>query len=179
MSLEPEVPIVQIEEVKENPVLYKIISSDNHVFTISEHAVKLSKTLWDLITNLGLTAENALDNPIPVENVNGKNMERIVQFCERHKYDEEEQAYTNFIREFVVPEWDRQLLSIDNEELFQLILATNYLDIPKLMDYCCRVIGDMAKEKTPEELRIIYGIPTDAEDDALERSASDSPGPSG
>jgi hypothetical protein len=44
-------------------------------------------------------------------------------------------------------------ISVDQEMLFEIILAANYLDIKPLLDVGCKTVANMIKGKTPEEIR--------------------------
>ena len=49
----------------------------------------------------------------------------------------------------------------DQETLFNLILAANYLDIKGLLNVACWKVGDMIRGKTPEEIRKTFNIKAD------------------
>ena len=61
----------------------------------------------------------------------------------------------------VVAEWDANFVSIDQEMLFELILAANYMDIKSLLDLICAKVASMIKGKTPEEIRKTFNIVND------------------
>ena len=61
----------------------------------------------------------------------------------------------------VVGEWDAEFVSIDQEMLFALILAANYMDIKSLLDLTCAKVASMIKGKTPEEIRRTFNIVND------------------
>ncbi|CAM36326.1 Skp1-related protein [Caenorhabditis elegans] len=152
-------------------IVYKIISSDGVVSKMSEKAVQQSKTLSNLIENLGYTIENIeTRDPIPVTNVNGKTMAKVAELCEKHKADAIPEDNMNVLKTLTIPEWDQKFLKIEDEALFDLILASNFLDIKGLMYYGCKTVSNMAKGKTTAELREIFGINTD-EQDAAEETA--------
>ena len=44
-------------------------------------------------------------------------------------------------------------MDVDQELLFELILAANYMDIKPLLDLTCATVASMIKGKTPEEIR--------------------------
>ncbi|MCO5557535.1 hypothetical protein L7F22_011101 [Adiantum nelumboides] len=60
-----------------------------------------------------------------------------------------------------VKHWDADFLKVDQVTLFDLILATNYLNIQSLLDLTCQCIADMIKGKTPEEIRKTFNIKND------------------
>jgi len=57
--------------------------------------------------------------------------------------------------------WDKDFVKVDDETLFNLILAANYLDIKSLLDLTCKTVADEIKGKTPEEIRIRFNIKND------------------
>lgn len=57
--------------------------------------------------------------------------------------------------------WDKEFVKVDDETLFNLILAANYLDIKQLLDLTCKTVADEIKGKTPEEIRIRFNIKND------------------
>mmetsp|Transcript_6882 Transcript_6882/g.874 ORF Transcript_6882/g.874 Transcript_6882/m.874 type:complete len:84 (+) Transcript_6882:248-499(+) len=61
----------------------------------------------------------------------------------------------------VVPSWDSAFVDIEQEVLFELILAANYLDIKPLLDLTCAKVASMIKGKSPEEIRRTFGIEND------------------
>lgn len=51
-------------------------------------------------------------------------------------------------------EWDRQFInSLDQETLFAMVMATNYLDAKLLMDVSCVKLASMIRGKTAEQIR--------------------------
>ena len=55
-------------------------------------------------------------------------------------------------------------LQVDQQTLFALILAANYLDIKGLLHVTCGKVAEMMKGKKPEEIRKIFNIKNDLED---------------
>ncbi|KAI3919483.1 hypothetical protein MKW98_030194 [Papaver atlanticum] len=60
-----------------------------------------------------------------------------------------------------VKNWDAEFVKVDPSELFDLILAANYLNIKELCDLTCQTVADMIKGKTPEEIRKTFNIKND------------------
>ena len=61
----------------------------------------------------------------------------------------------------VVGEWDADFVSVDQEMVFEIILAANNLDIPSLLDLACAKVASLIKGKTPEEIRETFNIVND------------------
>jgi S-phase kinase-associated protein 1 len=61
----------------------------------------------------------------------------------------------------VQPFYSNFISSVDKDTLFNLTLASNYLDIKPLLDLCCAKIASFIKNKTPEEIRVNLDIIND------------------
>ncbi|CAA7057921.1 unnamed protein product [Microthlaspi erraticum] len=132
-----------------------LICSDGKSFEIDEAVARKSK----LISNM---VEVGCDGPIPLQDVTGKILEKVIEYCEKHvvefgpaELDDEEAEKKRRI-------WDREYIyGVDEETLYYLILAANYLSIGGLLSLACRRVADYIKDKTPEEVRQIFGIEND------------------
>ena len=60
-----------------------------------------------------------------------------------------------------VKDYDADFVKVDQSTLFELILASNYLNIKPLLDLSCLTVANMIKGKTPEEIRKTFNIPND------------------
>jgi S-phase kinase-associated protein 1 len=71
-----------------------------------------------------------------------------------------------------IDEWDQKFMNVDQEMLFEIILAANYLDIKPLLDVGCKTVANMIKGKSPEEIRKTFNIQNDftpEEEDQIRR----------
>lgn len=50
---------------------------------------------------------------------------------------------TNLVE--IVPQWDANFVEVEQEILFELILAANYMDIKSLLDLTCAKVASMIK----------------------------------
>ena len=58
--------------------------------------------------------------------------------------------------------WYIQFVSCDQEMLYELILAANFMDIKPLLELCCARLASMIMDaKTPERIREMLGIVND------------------
>ena len=99
----------------------------------------------------------------------------MLQWCDRHKdtLDQENDELTHPDQKTApVNEWDREFMQVDQESLFEIILAANYMDISVLLDLGCRTVANMIKGKTAEEIRKTFNIQNDftpEEEDQIRR----------
>ncbi|KAJ3099581.1 hypothetical protein HDU97_002929 [Phlyctochytrium planicorne] len=140
-----------------------LTSQDNKTFTVDKEVAERSMLLKNMLEDVGDS-----DAPIPLPNVAGKILEKVVEYCIHHKDDppappeEEKDAFdTSRRRSDDIEEWDAQFIKVDNEELFDIILAANYLDIKSLLDLGCKTVANMIKGKTPEQIREMFNIVND------------------
>ncbi|PIC40881.1 hypothetical protein B9Z55_008480 [Caenorhabditis nigoni] len=145
-----------------DPVFYTLESSDGIKIKISMAAAQQSRLLCDI------TSFTHPDGILPID-ASGATLAKIVQWCEYHQADPITDVRLTGDDHFMTPDWDLEFLRMSNAELFDLIIASNYLDINLLLNYACKKVAMMGKGKNPEEMREVYDIRTDAEDEEEER----------
>jgi len=97
------------------------------------------------------------DEEIPLPNVKINVLRKVLEYCEKYKNEnppeiEKPLKSTNLAE--VVPEFDAKYIDIENlEEIFDIILAANYLDIKPLLDLSCAKIASLIKG---EKKKIIF-----------------------
>ncbi|GFP99752.1 skp1-like protein 1a [Phtheirospermum japonicum] len=79
------------------------------------------------------------NNVIPLPNVTSKILSKVIEYCKRHV---DASASDDDLKAF-----DADFIKVDQATLFDLILATNYLNIKSLLDLTCRTVVDMIKGK--------------------------------
>lgn len=91
-------------------------------------------------------------------------MERVVAWCEHHVKEAprplEKPLPTSNLRE-LVSEWDWEFVQTDQDVMFKLLLAANYLDINPLLMLMSARVASMIKGRTPEEIRATFNIRSD------------------
>jgi S-phase kinase-associated protein 1 len=130
-------------------------SKDDETFEVPLDSMKLSKLIATMVDDDSDTME------IPLPNVSSVNLKRIIEFCEYFKenpLDEIQRPLKNNDLSKVVPAWYAKFIDITQEELFELILATNYMDIKDLLDLACAKVASMIKGRKPEEIRKLFNI---------------------
>ncbi|SGY16532.1 BQ5605_C012g06897 [Microbotryum silenes-dioicae] len=140
-------------------VLYASHSSDNETFKVEKDVANRSVLIKNMIEDLGET-----DHPIPLPNVSSNVLKKVLEWCEHHKKDIDPPAEENddTRRKMTeISDWDQKFIQVDQEMLFEIILAANYLDIKPLLDVGCKTVANMIKGKQPEEIRKLFNIVND------------------
>jgi len=106
--------------------------------------------------------DTGTDEMIPLPNVNGKILAKVIEYCRYHVEAVRKGADDKPLKsEDDVKAWDAEFVKVDQATLFDLILAANYLNIKGLLDLTCQTVANMIKGKTPEEIRKTFNIKND------------------
>ena len=103
----------------------KLISSDGVIFTIDAATVKQMLTIQTMINH----EEEDSDEVTPVPTVKALVLEKIIQWTEYHKIDHEKKEKTS---------WEIQYFNVDLTKIFELIIASDYLEVDTLINESCR-----------------------------------------
>merc|ERR1712224_120137 len=128
----------------------KLKSKQEEIFEVEKEVACRSVTVKNMVY------DTELDTPVPLPMVESKILIKVIEYCKYHHKAEQES----------LPEddknvWDKDFVKVDDETLFNLILAANYLDIKPLLDLTCKTVADEIKGKTPEEIRQRFNIKND------------------
>jgi len=137
----------------------KLLSSDNAPITVDKEVAERSVLIKNMIEDLG-----EIDEAIPIPNVNEAVLRKVIEWCEHHKNDPpatNDDESDSRKRSTDIEEWDMKFMQVDQEMLFEIILAANYLDIKPLLDVGCKTVANMIKGKSPEEIRKTFNIQND------------------
>ncbi|KAH8510515.1 hypothetical protein H0E87_008171 [Populus deltoides] len=133
-------------------------SSDGETFVVDEAVAVESQTIKHMIE------DDCADNEIPLPNVTSKILAKVIEYCKKHVEavsDKEKNVTGVTEKDESLKSWDTEFVKVDQNTLFDLILAANYLNIKGLLDLTCQTVADMIKGKTPEEIRKTFNIKND------------------
>ena len=137
----------------------KLKSSEGTVFEVEKDVASISALVANMIE------DSSLDEEIPLPNVKTVILSKIIDYCKHHATNPPEDIQkplkSQDLRECGVSEWDVEYVNLEQEVLFELILAANYMDIKPLLDLTCATVASMIKGKTPEEIRKTFNIVND------------------
>jgi len=157
--------------VNEGPKI-TLHSSDGTEHVITKLVAERSVLIKNLLADVPSSGEI---DPIPIPNVNDTVLKKVIEWCEYHKNDPaqtEDDDSDSRKKSTDIGEWDQKFMAVDQELLFEIILAANYLDIKPLLDVGCKTVANMIKGKSPEEIRKTFNIQNDftpEEEDQIKR----------
>nr|XP_043613942.1 SKP1-like protein 13 [Erigeron canadensis] len=132
-----------------------LVSSEGEKFTTDESVAVQCKTIHHLIE------DGCADSDIPVHNVTGKILSKVIEYCEKHakspnntdddQTDEELKAFDAGFYDFVN----------DQKTAFDIMLAANYLDNKSLLELGCKKVAESVKGLTTRDIRKLYRIRND------------------
>ena len=152
-----------------------IITSDNERFTVERKVAEKSLLIKNMLKNL-LPAEGEEENSdsededdsngtieVPTPNVRSAVMKNILEWCEHYKDTEfpDEDQEDDSKKSAPIDPWDKTFLNVDQEMLYEIILAANYLNIKPLLNSGCKIVAEMIRGKSPEEIRKTFNIVND------------------
>lgn len=131
-----------------------LLSQENESFQAPLEELRLSKLIDTMCED-----EDGLEIPLP--NVPSKFLKKIIEFCVHYKQEPlapiEKPLKSNDLAK-IIPVWYSEFIDMPQDELFDLILATNYMDIKELLDLSCAKVASMIKGRKPEEIRKLFNI---------------------
>ncbi|KAI9182349.1 hypothetical protein LWI28_024476 [Acer negundo] len=108
-------------------------SSDGETFEVEEAVALESQTIKHMVE------DDCANNEIPLPNVSSSVLSKVIEYCKKH-VDSGSKSKSNKkpIDDDDITAWDANFVKVDQNTLFDLILAANYLDINGLLDLTCQ-----------------------------------------
>lgn len=142
----------------------KVSTNDGEVFTLEKKIYDTMYVIRQMLDDLEWTEESG---PIPLPNVNSTTLKNYIAFVE-HKWPDpvtrpypDENGTVPMLEDDNAPSSDKQdefLSKLSQEDLFQLILATNFLNYESALHHICAHVASMIRNKPPEEIRKFFNI---------------------
>jgi len=149
------------------------ISKEGDVFDVPMAVAKMSKLVESTIDEEEEDEDEQYEIPLP--NVRAEVLSKVIEYCTHHADVEamtpiETPLKSSKIEE-IVQQWYADYVKVEQELLFELVTAANFMDIKPLLDLTCLAVSVMIKGKSAEEIRKIFNISSDfnPEDEARVR----------
>ena len=132
------------------------------------------------------TSGGAKEMTIPLPNVKSSILRKVIEFCEHFCVAGQampeiaKPLKSEDLSQCEIPEYYVNFVNFgesteEQETLFNLILAANYLDIKPLLDLTCAKVASMIKGKTPQEIRATFNIADDFTPEEEAKVRADNP----
>jgi len=136
----------------------KLVSQEEEKFVVPRKVAIMSELVKTMVEG------DREEKEIPLPNVKALTLKKVVEYMKYHSENppkEIEKPLKSANMAEVVPQWDADFVDVEQELLFELILAANYMDIKPLLDLTCAKVASMIKGKTPEQIRKAFNIQND------------------
>ena len=132
-----------------------LVSSEGEKMQISVKAAQRSQMIKRIIDDFPNETE------IPLENVRSNILKKIKEYLDHYqdtdpKEIERPLASQNY--QECVDAWDFEFINVDLDLIFEIMLASNYMDIKPLLELATSKVASIIKGKTPEEIRKTFNI---------------------
>jgi len=112
----------------------KLVSQEGEKFDVTKKVAVQSELVKTM------SEGDKEENEIPLPNVKSSVLKRIVDYMKYHVNNpakEIEKPLKSANMTEIVSQWDAEFVEVDQEVLFEFILAANYMDVKPLLDLCC------------------------------------------
>eukprot|EP00188_Purpureofilum_apyrenoidigerum_P005157 Plantae.Rhodophyta-Purpureofilum_apyrenoidigerum.ctg6435.p1 GENE.Plantae.Rhodophyta-Purpureofilum_apyrenoidigerum.ctg6435~~Plantae.Rhodophyta-Purpureofilum_apyrenoidigerum.ctg6435.p1 ORF type:complete len:160 (-),score=48.41 Plantae.Rhodophyta-Purpureofilum_apyrenoidigerum.ctg6435:327-806(-) len=149
----------------EDQRMIKLESRDHEVFEVERGVATMST----VIANILLDVPEGEDK-IPIKEVDARILAKVIEYCRyHHELKNTDQSLDD------IKNWNKEFIKVDIPTLFKIILAANFMDIKGLLDLGCSTVANKIQDRTPEEIREVFGIKNDftqEEEDDLKKENS-------
>eukprot|EP00347_Sterkiella_histriomuscorum_P015683 403356090 len=133
----------------------KLESKDKQIVEVDRRICQMSELINDTIE-----INQGTEEAIPIHEYSADTLKLVAQFCELAGYENKD-----FVKRPVLDlvnvyknEWETKFFEeLSHEQLFELVEAANFLNMPKLVDGCCAKIAVIFKTAAEKELTERYG----------------------
>lgn len=157
MSDKKEEEVKGLDEDTESEML-KLVSQEEEKVMVKKKVAMMSELVKTMAEG------DKEEKEIPLPNVKGTVLKKVVEYmtyhCDNPAKEIDKPLKSSNMAE-AVSQWDADYVDVDQELLFELILAANYMDIKPLLDLTCAKVASMIKGKTPEQIRKTFNIQND------------------
>jgi S-phase kinase-associated protein 1 len=147
-----------LDDAGDGDNMLQLVSQEQEKFSLPKKIAIMSELVKTMADG------DQSETEIPLPNVKGAVLNKIIVWMKRHgevPMKEIEKPLKSANMNEVVEQWDADYVDVDQELLFELILAANYMDIKPLLDLTCAKVASIIKNKTPEQIRKTFNIVND------------------
>jgi S-phase kinase-associated protein 1 len=162
-------PSIQCNAMQSNPIEWNGIESNQiKSLQVSKegdvHEVPIA--VAKMSTLVATTIDDDVDDEdevreIPLPNVKDAVLQKVIEYCTHYKEEVMTTIQTPLksskIEDMVQP-WYASFVQVEQNLLFELVTAANFMDIKPLLDLTCLAVAVLIKGKQAGELRAMFNI---------------------
>lgn len=133
-----------------------LMSSDGETFQVEEKVAIQSQTIKNFVEDCGDDSGN-----FPLPNVRTPVLAKVVEYLKQHVNDDNALADPAVSKNEDLDKFDQEFVKVDQDMLFDILLAANYLNVEKLLNLLCKTVADMMRGKDTEQIRQTFNIKND------------------
>ena len=140
-----------------------LISSERTKFKVPTNILPVSIMITIMLENVDFDDEDLEESErdIPLLNINDKCLKKVIEFMEHYhveKMPDIKKPLISSLLEDCVQKWYVDFIDVDDDFLYSLINAANYMDIQPLLNLGCAKVALSIRNKPPEEIREILKL---------------------
>ena len=142
-----------------------LISSESNPVEIKAKAAKRSNLIKEFIKDFP-------ENNIPLNSINYKTLLKIKEYLEHYENSEPKEIRQPLPKKDfknIVDSWDYNFIDLQNETIFEIMLAANYMDIRPLLNLTCAKIASEITGKNEQQIRDLFKMGKDCGIDENEK----------
>ncbi|XP_008791979.1 SKP1-like protein 1 [Phoenix dactylifera] len=129
-------------------------SRNGEEFEVEESTARQSEVIGNVID------DGCAEDGIPLPIVDTRTLAKVIEYCRKHAGATSELGDDGNADE-EIKSWDAAYIDVHLDVLFDLLRASNFLNIPGLLDLACKKLANMIKGKSVEEIRRTFNIQND------------------
>jgi len=128
---------------------------EKHLINIS-YAEELL-TIKNIMDDIDGDDDETIDIPIGV--ISSLTMKKIISFCEANPVETEtETKEKKMERDNEITEKNKDFMNIPLDELYDLLIGSNFLNYPKLLKVCEKTIAKLITNKSTTDIVSMFGV---------------------
>jgi len=135
-----------------------LISKEQKALKVSKKAAMMSQ----LVKTAMETDKDAKE--VTLFHIETPIVQKVIEYMEYHlkipPRKIEKPLKSNVVKD-LVDDWDAKFVDVDQEIMFKLLLAANYMDVKSLLMLMCAKVASLMKGKTPDQIRKTFNIRND------------------
>ena len=142
----------------ENKIMLKLTTMDGETVEVEKEIACKSVLVKGIVDDAGT------DDEIPLPSVKKAILDKIIEYCtyiHTNTPPEIEKPLRSNDVAGVVNQWYADFVNLEQEVLFELILAANFMDIKSLLELTTAKVASLIKGKTIPETRKFFNIEND------------------